>query len=193
MDHLIKSYHYSSMLLDKSIDYIQNINNKTKTNRVSPSRNTNFIKTLYNLTYTSTEIIDRIYLGNAFNAKDFNQLKQNNIGMIVNVSEEIPNYYLEDFMYTRIPIRDYNESSILEYLDITITKIHKYLEDNPDKNVFIHCFMGSSRSASVVISYLIKYNQMRYDDAYEFTKSKRPIVNLNVSFREQLIKFEKEN
>ncbi len=181
------------MLLDKSIDYIQNINNKTKTNRVSPSRNTNFIKTLYNLTYTSTEIIDRIYLGNAFNAKDFNQLKQNNIGMIVNVSEEIPNYYLEDFMYTRIPIRDYNESSILEYLDITITKIHKYLEDNPDKNVFIHCFMGSSRSASVVISYLIKYNQMRYDDAYEFTKSKRPIVNLNVSFREQLIKFEKEN
>ena len=193
MDHLIKSYHYSSMLLDKSLDYIQNINNKTKTNRVSPSRNTNFIKTLYNLTYTSTEIIERIYLGNAFNAKDFNQLKQNNIGMIVNVSEEIPNYYLEDFMYTRIPIRDYNESSILEYLDITITKIHKYLEDNPDKNVFIHCFMGSSRSASVVIAYLIKYNQMIYDDAYEFTKSKRPIVNLNVSFREQLIKFEKEN
>jgi len=193
MDHIIKSYHYSSMLLDKSIDYIQNINNKTKTNRVSPSRNTNFLKTLYNLTYTSTEIIERIYLGNAFNAKDYNQLKQNNIGMIVNVTEEIPNYYLEDFMYTRIPIRDYNESSILEYLDITITKIHKYLEDNPDKNVFIHCFMGSSRSASVVIAYLIKYNQMRYDDAYEFIKSKRPIVNLNLSFREQLIKFEKEN
>ena len=50
---------------------------------------------------------------------------------------------------------------------------------------------GASRSATIVIAYLMWIKKMKYEDALNFVISKRPIVYPNDGFREQLKMFEK--
>ena len=70
--------------------------------------------------------------------------------------------------------------------------MNDFLTKNKDKGIFVHCFMGSSRSATIVIAYLIKYQNYRVRDAINYVKEKRCVVNLNVDFFNQLIEFSKE-
>ena len=46
--------------------------------------------------------------------------------------------------------------------------------------------MGSSRSASVILAYLIKYYHLTLEDALKLLKEKRPVVNINVDFWKDL-------
>ena len=63
-----------------------------------------------------------------------------------------------------------------------------YIDDciRSGKNILIHCMAGVSRSASVLINYLMKKYDMEYDDAYKYLISKRSIVMPNESFKNQL-------
>jgi len=49
--------------------------------------------------------------------------------------------------------------------------------------VLVHCHMGVSRSATVVIAYLMKYFHMTHREAYNFVKKKRSVINPNEGFR----------
>jgi hypothetical protein len=51
---------------------------------------------------------------------------------------------------------------------------------------------GVSRSATVVIAYLMKTRNMAYNDAHAAVKDARAIVQPNHGFREQLKNFEKQ-
>ena len=46
--------------------------------------------------------------------------------------------------------------------------------------------MGSSRSASVIIYYLMKFYGKSFEDALQYVKHKRDIVNLNINFANEL-------
>ena len=70
-----------------------------------------------------------------------------------------------------------------EYADI----IYNYIQNN-NKNILIHCFMGSSRSATILLAYLIKYENYTLKKSLEYIKELRNIVNPNTSFYEQLDK-----
>jgi len=60
------------------------------------------------------------------------------------------------------------------------------------KGVLVHCRHGQSRSATVVAAYLIA-NKIcgGVEEAMDFLKEKRPRVNPNDGFMEQLRKYEK--
>jgi protein-tyrosine phosphatase len=49
--------------------------------------------------------------------------------------------------------------------------------------VLVHCTMGVSRSASVVMLYLMRRETLTYRTAYEQVYSKRPCIDPNASFR----------
>lgn len=51
---------------------------------------------------------------------------------------------------------------------------------------------GVSRSASVVMAFIMKTHRQRYKAAYNAVQSKRQIVLPNESFREQLKQFDRE-
>ena len=55
----------------------------------------------------------------------------------------------------------------------------------------VHCAAGSSRSATIVIAYIMWSKKMPYKEAFEFVKSKRSVVSPNLSFKNQLELFEK--
>ena len=48
--------------------------------------------------------------------------------------------------------------------------------------MLVHCQQGVSRSASIVIAFLIKKFKVCYKDALDFVKKKRSIVNPNEGF-----------
>ena len=52
--------------------------------------------------------------------------------------------------------------------------------------MLVHCAAGVSRSASVVVAYLMYKKGLSLDDALDFVKSKRECVDPNFGFREQL-------
>ncbi|EFO62427.1 Dual-specificity protein phosphatase [Giardia lamblia P15] len=54
------------------------------------------------------------------------------------------------------------------------------------RGVLVHCGVGVSRSALVVIGYLMINKNMSFSDAYALLRSKRPCVNPNDGFVEFL-------
>ncbi len=58
-------------------------------------------------------------------------------------------------------------------------------------NILVHCARGKSRSASMVIGYLIWKEKISFEEAYYRVKKKRPIIAINHGFEKQLKAFEK--
>jgi protein-tyrosine phosphatase len=56
--------------------------------------------------------------------------------------------------------------------------------------IFIHCYMGVSRSATFLIAYLIKYRKMKLEAALKMCIQKR-LIWPNDGFMQQLIRWEK--
>ena len=48
--------------------------------------------------------------------------------------------------------------------------------------VFVHCFAGISRSASIVIAYLMQENGLSFEQALKLVKERRPQVSPNLGF-----------
>ena len=56
----------------------------------------------------------------------------------------------------------------------------------------VHCYAGVSRSASIVIAYLIQERCMNYVEAIREVKHKRYVICPNDGFRKQLKQFARE-
>ena len=147
-------------------------------------------ETIYNhiskLCTKMTPIIDNIILGNACDASFYYHMKEANIGMIINVTKEIPNYFKKDFEYYKISLNDQNyESFTNEIFERVNAFISIYTSKNKG-NVLIHCYMGSSRSATIVSAYMIKKYGYTLDECVKILRSKRNIVNINTKFAKNL-------
>lgn len=138
-----------------------------------------------------THIIENIYLGSAYNAAHYENLKKFDIKVILNITTEISDYYPDEFTYIRYDLYDNNKDSILQYLENAFQQI-KYHQRNTEGNILVHCFQGRSRSASVVLYYLMKTQKHKdgtpysFDDALEYLKKKRPVINPTFKFTKDL-------
>ena len=147
-------------------------------------------ETIYNhiskLCTKMTPIIDNIILGNACDASFYYHMKDADIGMIINVTKEIPNYFKKDFKYYKISLNDQNcESFTNEIFESVNASIAIYTSRNKG-NVLVHCYMGSSRSATIVSAYMIKKYGYTLDECVKILRSKRNIVNINTKFAKNL-------
>ena len=134
--------------------------------------------------FTPTKILPNLYLGSSFNAYDIDQLNKLNINVIINVTKEIKNFHESNLTlcYYKYSIRDNNIDDITDILVDTCKTISFHSNDN----ILVHCYMGASRSACVIINYLMCTQRLRYILALEYVKEKRPIVNLSEKFANTL-------
>lgn len=58
--------------------------------------------------------------------------------------------------------------------------------------VLVHCHAGVSRSATICIAYLMYYKHLTMDQAYDYLKARRHIINPNWNFMTQLQEYEKQ-
>ena len=141
-------------------------------------------KTVFNPSYD--KITDKIYLGNEDTARDKNILKELNISNILICAEGCEPFFSNEFKYKILYLDDDIEEDLLSWLKEGFDFI-----DSSKDNVYIHCVMGISRSASVVIAYMMYKNKMKYDDAYDYVFNKRKVISPNSGFINQLKKLEK--
>jgi protein-tyrosine phosphatase len=139
-----------------------------------------------------TYITKNIYLGSSHNAANKKLLDDKNIKYIINVTNEIDNYYPTDITYINYKLNDNNAEHIIHHLEDSYKKI-KQFQSNNNGNILVHCFMGASRSATIVAYYLIRENNIEPLDAYLYLKEKRDLVNPTILFYKDLTKSIKNN
>ncbi|CAH0556480.1 unnamed protein product [Brassicogethes aeneus] len=119
-------------------------------------------------------------------------LRALNIKCIINIAPELPDpqYDADNIIYHKIPILDSGISRILPFFHEVADLINEVASSNGQ--TLVYCVAGVSRSASICISYLMKYHQLSLLEAYNYVKIKRPRIKPNCGFFKQLIEYEKQ-
>lgn len=134
-------------------------------------------------------ILPFLYLGNEKDAADLTTLKRLGITYVLNVTEDLPDHHYEDgIKFKRVPASDNNNQNLKQYFQAAFEFIDEARMKNC--NVLVHCQAGISRSATIIIGYLMHHKLMNLIDAYRLVKRKRPIISPNLNFMGQLFELE---
>ncbi|VDN50032.1 unnamed protein product [Dracunculus medinensis] len=136
-----------------------------------------------------SEITEHLYLSGAGVIKP-EKLLEKRIVCVINATIEEPSVYIPGIDYMKISIEDNPHARIDQYFDIVADKI-KSIKDRGGKTL-VHCVAGVSRSASLCMIYLVKYERMTLRQAYHYVKSARPIIRPNIGFWKQMIDYERK-
>lgn len=107
---------------------------------------------------------------------------EHNIGAVItaikgkNLSDKIPKH----IEYFYVPVVDHESCNIYVFFKDSFEFIE---EERKRTNVLVHCMAGVSRSVTLVIAYIMQKSGAPFQIAYEYVKSKRPIVNRFLSSR----------
>ena len=189
---------YPFVFESKSNENITNNDNKSKSNTLNVGNSLGIpLKSNGNkkITFPSIIIQDKLFLGDSSDAKNYDILHALGITHILNITTNVDNYFEDkNITYKRLKILDRSNDETLKIFGDNITNcveyIHNSLSQNNNNKVFVHCQFGISRSASMVIGYIMKYRNMTYMDAFNYVKQRRSLVNPNAGFVKQLKLYE---
>ncbi|XP_042219922.1 dual specificity protein phosphatase 19-like [Homarus americanus] len=133
-------------------------------------------------------VLNRVILGSQDVAHDLDILTNNKITHILNVATGIINLFEGWFTYKTKEVYDVPGCRIIDIFDECCDYIHTAVVSGGC--VLIHCNAGVSRSASIVIAYLMRHYGMSFDEAFKFVKSKRSFIRPNAGFIDQLKEYE---
>ena len=136
------------------------------------------------------EIIPGLYLGNYDAACSKTFIIDKDINLVVNCSNDLafPDFYKtihnHNFKYVRIPLDDSHRHIDQLIMSVSLPKICPIIHENLQNgsNVYVHCYAGMQRSATVIICYLMyrdfieKKKIKKLSTYYKFLKEKRVIV-----------------
>ncbi len=131
-----------------------------------------------------TQILNNIYIGSKLTMLSKDKLLEMGINKIIIAGKKINRLTQQDnsFEYTELLIDDSLEQDLLSYISIS----NKFIDDNFKSKILIHCNSGISRSASILIAYLMHHFNWEYERAFEFVKLKYPKAHPNINFENQL-------
>jgi len=117
------------------------------------------------------EVFPYLYLGNMDHATNNSLLKKKKITHILNVSD-VPFGCPKDGIEVRhIPLSDFGTTVLKDILVPCFTFIDNAKQK--DVRVLVHCVAGVSRSASIVIAYVMKTQKWDLKKSYFYVKKKK--------------------
>lgn len=135
-------------------------------------------------------VIGNIYIGPDNSALDSTKLKSLGMTHILVAGNHLHCRFPEEFTYMKLDIDDSLEEDILRVIDRSMEFIHSVNNQNKG-NILVHCASGISRSASLMIAYLMRHTDMKtLEDAYNFLHMKRSKIHPNTNFIRQLKQYE---
>ena len=137
----------------------------------------------------ASQLTDQLYLAacRAVTSKCLLDLK---ITSIVNATLELPTVAYQKQDTIQIAVEDKVGAKLNIYFDLIADKIHQvHLAGG---KILIYCRAGQSRSATLCIAYFMKYHDMKYEQAFQFVKARRPIIHPNRGFISQLRGYEEK-
>ncbi|RNA03391.1 dual specificity phosphatase 1 [Brachionus plicatilis] len=135
-----------------------------------------------------------VYLGGASINQNPKLANSYGITHILNMaSDQAPNMHLfgnPNIKYKHIPADDVLNYNIRYHFEEAFEIIDDARRTNG--RILVHCTMGISRSATIVIAYLMSRYNMSLRSAYDYVRSKRSIVAPNSLFLKLLQDYENE-
>jgi len=138
-------------------------------------------KSLFSLNYhklkrfimgSQNEIIENLWLGDNLSSLDNNFLQSKNIKLVFNCTKDLPFTNL-DIQKIRIPIEDNRSNESNEMLLEKFNEYYDLIDNNLNNGILVHCYAGCQRSATLVALYLMKKNNIMFDDAKKIIRLKR--------------------
>ena len=142
--------------------------------------------------YPSQILNDKLFLGNMTHAVTKQILLNLKITHIINMTPQFTAQKFDvdkdlNIKYLQCPIYDNETVVINTYFEKAINFINNALnEKDKDNKVLVHCQAGVSRSSTIIIAYLMKMQNMKFEDAYKYTLARREIIEPNNGFVKQL-------
>ncbi|KAL2644977.1 hypothetical protein R1flu_012564 [Riccia fluitans] len=136
-----------------------------------------------------SRIRSHLYFGSSVVAQDFHTLRSNKISHILNcVGYVCAEYFPEYFHYRVLWLQD----SPSEDLTSVLYDCFDYFEDVKEQGgrVYVHCCQGVSRSAAIVIAYLMWREGRQFEDVFQDVKNLRGVTSPNMGFAFQLMQWQ---
>lgn len=143
-----------------------------------------------------------LYLGDQRCAWSLASLLDLQITHIVNISTDICNYFEDHptarltnnkpIKYLTIRMHDDQNSDIYSQFQLVFNFIDMAKQEDCNARIMVHCQMGISRSASLIIAYIMHLTRCSLKDVYYYTKIRRYIVQPNRGFWQQLALVERQ-
>ena len=134
------------------------------------------------------QVLEYLYIGSAGAATNIEVLKSLQITHILSVCECLPPAFPDEFEYKVVPVEDSAATKISKHFKATNQFIHAAAQAGG--KVLVHCLAGVSRSATVVLAYLMKHGRRSLREALDLLRASRARVNPNISFMAQLQQYE---
>ncbi len=138
----------------------------------------------------ANEIVDGLFLGSEQAGESLEQLQQLGIGYVLVPAKTglVVAHFPEHIVYLQHNVPDVGEFPI----GALFREFFDFIDHGrrAGKNVLVHCAQGKSRSACVVIAYLVWKNELSFNDAMHHVRKKRPAVS--TKFESLLQRFEKD-
>ncbi|ORC90452.1 putative dual specificity protein phosphatase or MAP kinase phosphatase [Trypanosoma theileri] len=144
--------------------------------------------------YPITDINDMVSIGSWRDAANEELLRQHRITHVLNVARElIPEeelHRMESINFVKskcIPLSDSLNEELEQHFDEAFEFIRNATHNG---RVLVHCRRGISRSAAIVIAYMMASEGQSFRTAFENVYRKRPCISLNLSFIQRLEDYE---
>ncbi|XP_070772187.1 dual specificity protein phosphatase 13A [Enoplosus armatus] len=142
------------------------------------------------------QVWPNLYIGNVAIAQNRKTLQKLGITHVLNAAHSKQgsigdqNFYGNTCVYFGIPAEDSERFDLSQYFKPAADFIHKALKGK-DGNVLVHCIMGMSRSATLVLAYLMLRQRLSLRDALRRVVQKRAIYP-NQNFLSLLLKLDEQ-
>lgn len=136
----------------------------------------------------------RVFLGNVQCSENLVMLKHIGVTHILRAIDpkaQAVAPFPKEFKYHEVDCLDEEDTNLRQYFDASVEFIHNAL-CNEAGVILVHCRQGKSRSASLVLAYLIAKKGLSYSEAVTFVRSQRRHIKPNPSFTAQLKKYAAE-
>lgn len=131
------------------------------------------------------EIITGLYLSSQDPIYSIEILGKFGIKNILSLGIE-PEIKFPGISYHFIEILDVPEFNFVDFFD----KCFNIIDDCRKENILVHCNAGVSRSPTIIIAYLMKYENFDFRGAYDKVKNARSCIKPNDGFIKQLKTFD---